>query len=93
MLTATESEVSISVTKSDIGTLYIVQHELIKEKKNEFAGVIVKHPLTNEIWMRVSSSAGDPVGRIAGASSAAAAEVGKLRKLFTDLLDPKQADR
>ena len=40
---------------ADIGALYIIQHELLKDKNTDFAGVIIKHPLTNEIWMRVNS--------------------------------------
>ena len=34
--------VFLSVTNSDIGTLYIVQHELLKEKDIDFAGLIIE---------------------------------------------------
>ena len=47
---------NISIMNADIGILYIIQHELLKEPKISFAGVILKHPLTHEIWMRVNSS-------------------------------------
>ena len=41
-------EISLSITETDIGILYIIQHELLKASSIDFAGVIVKHPLTNE---------------------------------------------
>ena len=49
-------EISISITETDIGILYVIQHELLKASNVDFAGVIVKHPLTNECWMRINSS-------------------------------------
>ena len=49
-------EISISITETDIGILYIIQHELLKASNIDFAGVIVKHPLTNECWMKINSS-------------------------------------
>ncbi|MDH3191082.1 MAG: hypothetical protein OEM18_00130 [Nitrosopumilus sp.] len=49
-------EISLSIKETDIGILYIIQHELLKESNIDFAGVIVKHPLTNECWMKVNSS-------------------------------------
>ena len=57
-----------------IGALYIIQHELIKDKNTEFAGVIIKHPLTNEIWMRVSSKL-NTMSQISAATDTAIAEV------------------
>ena len=48
-------EASLAIKDADIGALYIIQHELLKDKNTDFAGVIIKHPLTNEIWMRVNS--------------------------------------
>jgi len=49
-------EISFSITEADIGILYIIQHELLNASNVDFAGVIVKHPLTNECWMRINSS-------------------------------------
>ena len=47
------NEVGVSIKEGDLATLYIIQHELLKDKGTDFAGLITKHPLTNEIWMRV----------------------------------------
>ncbi len=49
-------ELNLSITETDIGILYLIQHELLKESNIDFAGVIVKHPLTNECLMKINSS-------------------------------------
>ena len=43
VLSSSKSEMSFSIKESDIATLYIVQHELLKAPSTKFAGVIVKH--------------------------------------------------
>ena len=79
---ATSKEVSLSIKQSDIGTLYIVQHELLKEKDIDFAGLIIKHPLTNECWMRVNSTKGNPIKEITDATDEAIKSVKELKKIF-----------
>jgi DNA-directed RNA polymerase subunit L len=74
-------EVSLTITKSDIGTLYIVQHELLKESSIEFAGVIMKHPLTREYWMRVNTSKGNPLKEIEKATKTAIEYTDELKKI------------
>ena len=68
VLDSTDSEIGLSFMETDIATLYIIQHELLKNPDVEFAGVIVKHPLTNECRMRVSSKS-DPAQNIADIES------------------------
>ncbi len=65
-------ETDLSIRDSDIGTLYIVQHELLKGQQVEFAGVILRHPLTSEYRMRVNSSKGNPIKEVEKAISSAA---------------------
>ncbi len=72
--------VSLTISKSDIGTLYIVQHELLKESSIEFAGVIMKHPLTREYWMRVNTSKGNPLKEIEKAAKTAIEYTNELKK-------------
>jgi len=74
-------EVSLTISKSDIGTLYIVQHELLKESSIEFAGVIMKHPLTREYWMRVNTSKGNPLKEIEKAAKTAIQYTEELKKV------------
>jgi DNA-directed RNA polymerase subunit L len=81
-MNASSKEVSLSIKQSDIGTLYIVQHQLLKEKDIDFAGLIMKHPLTNEIWMRVNSTKGNPIKEITDATDEAIKSVNELKKLF-----------
>ena len=82
LLSASQKEVNLSIKESDIGILYIVQHELLKGSGIDYAGVIVKHPLTNECWMRVNSSKGDPVKEIAKATDSAVKTAEEIKKLF-----------
>jgi len=53
IIESSSNEVNLSITKSDVAMLNIVQYELLKESGIEFAGVIEKHPLTKEFNMRV----------------------------------------
>ena len=78
-------ETSLSIKDADIGALYIIQHELLKNKDTEFAGVIIKHPLTNEIWMRVNSKS-NTMSQISTAADSAIAEIGKLQNLINSQL-------
>jgi DNA-directed RNA polymerase subunit L len=73
-------EASLQIKDADIGVLYIIQHELLKDKNTDFAGVIIKHPLTNEIWMRVNSKS-NPMNQISAAVDTAIAEIENLQKL------------
>ena len=82
VVNASKQEVNLSIKESDIGTLYIIQHELLKGSGIDFAGVIVKHPLTNEIWMRVNAGSGDPMKEISEAADSAISSAEDLKKLF-----------
>ena len=74
-------EISLSITETDIGILYIVQHELLKESNIDFAGVIVKHPLTNECWMKINSST-KPLEEIKKATNSAKKMSEEFKQLF-----------
>jgi len=58
-----------------------VQHELLKEAGIEFAGVVMKHPLTRECLMRVSTSKGNPLKEIEKATKTALEYTNELKKL------------
>ena len=78
-------EISISIAETDIGILYIIQHELLKASNVNFAGVIVKHPLTNECWMRINSSA-KPLGEIKKSTESAIKKAEEFKELFISKL-------
>ncbi len=84
-LSSSEHELGLSFKQSDIATLYIVQHELLQSSDVEFAGVIVKHPLTNECWMRITSKS-NPRENLADAANTAVRIIDEMRDaLNTDI--------
>jgi DNA-directed RNA polymerase subunit L len=86
---SSSNEVSLSISEADIGTLSIVQHELLKEKDIDFAGLIIKHPLTNECWMRVNSTKTNPLKEMTNATESAIKSVAELKKLFNSKIKVK----
>ena len=85
VISSEPKEISISVTETDIGVLYIIQHELLKASNVDFAGVIVKHPLTNECWMRINSSS-KPLTEIKKSAESAIKMGEEFKELFTSKL-------
>ena len=81
---STPNEAKLSIKDGDIGVLYIIQQELLKLRSIKFAGVITRHPLTNEIWMRVNST--NPLKDISKATSTAIESINEIKKIFTSKL-------
>lgn len=71
MLSGKENELELKLQDEDISVMYIIQHELLKEKGVDFAGVILKHPLTREYFIRVVTRKRDPFEVIQEASAKA----------------------
>ncbi|AIF83022.1 DNA-directed RNA polymerase, subunit L [Candidatus Nitrososphaera evergladensis SR1] len=67
-----DNELELKVREEDISILYIVQHELLKEKSVDFAGVMLQHPLTKDFKMRVVTKRKDPAEVIQDAAVSAA---------------------
>jgi len=78
-------EIKISMKEVDIGILYIIQYELLKTSSIDFAGVIVKHPLTNECWMQVNSKS-KPIPELKNATETAIKTTNELKKLFNSII-------
>ena len=66
-----DNEIELKIREEDISILYILQHELLKEKSTDFAGVIQKHPLTKNYHLRVATKRKDPMEVIQDASTSA----------------------
>jgi DNA-directed RNA polymerase subunit L len=66
-----DNEIELKIRDEDISVLYIIQHELLKEKSVDFAGVIQKHPLAKEYQMRITTKRKDPMEVVQDASSSA----------------------
>ena len=77
---STKNEANLSIFDGDVGILYVIQDELLKNSSTEFAGVITRHPLTNELWMRVISN--KPLEDIVKATNTAISEATELKKLL-----------
>lgn len=85
VITSEPREINISITETDVGILYIIQHELLNASRTNFAGVIVKHPLTNECWMKVNSSAA-PMAEIQKAADVAIKTAKDLEENFNAVI-------
>jgi DNA-directed RNA polymerase subunit L len=66
-----DNEIELKIRDEDISILYVIQHELLKEKSIDFAGVIQKHPLTNDYQLRMATKRKDPMEVIQDASTSA----------------------
>ena len=89
VLDSSDKELNVSFSGADIGTLYVIQRELLKNSAVDFAGVIVKHPLTNECWLRVSTLKGTPIKEIEKAISSALKLTGEIKTVFDSKLGSK----
>ena len=83
LVNSNSNEANVSIKDGDIGILYLIQHELLKNKEIDFAGVIIKHPSTNEIWMRVNTKK-NPISQISTSTDSAIAVVNDLKKLVNN---------
>ena len=84
LVDSNSTEANVSIKDGDIGILYLIQHELLKNKEIDFAGVIMKHPSTDEIWMRVNSKK-NPISQISTSTDSAIATVNNLKKLASNI--------
>lgn len=85
VLSSSKQEINLSVKESDVATLYIIQHELLKDSNVDFAGVIVKHPLTNECWVRINSKS-NPIQDLKKATDSAIKIADDVKKLFNSTI-------
>ena len=84
LVNSNSNEANVSIKDGDIGILYLIQHELLKNKDIDFAGVIMKHPSTNEIWMRVNSKK-NVISQISISADSAIDTVNDLKKLVSNI--------
>ena len=82
-----KNKVRLSIKDGDIGVLYLIQYELIKNSNPEFAGVITRHPLTSELWMQVDSKS--PIKDISKATNSAITVAADLKKILASQLKGK----
>jgi DNA-directed RNA polymerase subunit L len=66
-----DNEIELKLQEEDISIMYIIQHELLKEKNVQFAGVMLKHPLIKDYILRVISSKNSPIEAVQRSSISA----------------------
>ena len=73
-----DNELELKLQEEDISVMYIVQHELLKQRDVEFAGVMLKHPLIKDYILRVLTKKTDPIEAVREASVSASEYVEEL---------------
>jgi DNA-directed RNA polymerase subunit L len=73
-----ENKIELKLQEEDISVMYIVQHELLKQRDVEFAGVMLKHPLIKDYILRVVTKKTDPIEAVRDASVSASEYVEEL---------------
>jgi DNA-directed RNA polymerase subunit L len=73
-----ENKIELKLQEEDISVMYIVQHELLKQRDVEFAGVMLKHPLIKDYILRVLTKKTDPIEAVRDASVSASEYVEQL---------------
>jgi DNA-directed RNA polymerase subunit L len=76
-----ENELSLNVKEEDIAVMYILQHELLANKKVGFAGIALKHPLTKEYDVRIVTESGNPFDALVESTKAAREYIESLSQL------------
>jgi DNA-directed RNA polymerase subunit L len=70
-----DNELELKLQEEDISIMYIIQHELLKERSVEFAGVMLKHPLIKDYIVRVVTKKKDPIEAVKDASISASEHI------------------
>jgi DNA-directed RNA polymerase subunit L len=73
-----DNKIELKLQEEDISVMYIVQHELLKQRDVEFAGVMLKHPLIKDYILRVLTKKTDPIEAVRDASVSASEYVEEL---------------
>jgi len=66
-----DNEIELKLQEEDISIMYIIQHELLKEKNVQFAGVMLKHPLIKDYILRVITNKNSPIEAVQRSSISA----------------------
>ena len=81
-----KNELELKLQEEDISVMYIIQHELLKQRDVEFAGVMLKHPLIKDYILRILTKKTDPIEAVRDASDSASKYVEELAKTLKEYL-------
>jgi DNA-directed RNA polymerase subunit L len=79
-----DSELELKLQDEDISVMYIIQHELLKGKNVEFAGVVLKHPLVKDYLVRVVTKGEMPMEAFQDACTSASENLNLISRLVQD---------
>jgi len=72
-------DIEFKMKEEDISIMYIIQHNLLKNKDVTYAGVVLEHPLLKEYLFKISSTGNENVFNLVESASQLA------KKDFNDL--------
>jgi len=85
-----DNEINLNVNE-DISILYIVQHELLKEKEVEFAGVVLKHQLKEDFSFRIVTKKSKPLDVLHRALESASNNSLKIKEMFVSAVNNEES--
>ena len=83
----TKKEANLSIFGGDAAILNVIQDELLESPGTKFAGVITKHPLTDELHMHVVSN--NPLKDIIKATNIVIEGAAELKNLLASKIKVK----
>jgi DNA-directed RNA polymerase subunit L len=81
-----DNELELKLQEEDISVMYIIQHELLKERHVEFAGVMLKHLLIKDYILRVITKKKDPIEAVHEASLYASENIKEMASILKAVL-------
>ena len=85
-----DNEINLNVNE-DISILYIVQHELLKEKEVEFAGVVLKHQLKEDFSFRIVTKKSKPLDVLHRSLESASNNSLKIKEMFESAVNNEES--
>ncbi|NOJ29053.1 MAG: hypothetical protein DA328_02675 [Nitrososphaeraceae archaeon] len=76
-------DLEFKIMQEDISIMYIIQHNLLKNKDVNYAGVVLKHPLLKEYIFKITTTGNENVfNLVENASELAKIDVNELLLLL-----------
>jgi DNA-directed RNA polymerase subunit L len=77
-----DRSIELKIREEDISILYIVQHELLKHKNIEFAGVVLKHLLIKDYILRIISKGASAMETLSKSVESSTKEIEKIEQML-----------
>ena len=77
-----DNVVELKIKEEDISIMYVLQYELLQNKKIEFAGVALKHLLTKDYEFRIVTESGNPLDALLQSTKTAVEHIEDMLQVF-----------